>query len=143
VDVLVAAGVPGVEGCADEVCTATASSVARLKSSRCSGSSAVPRRTHRGGWWLRLGDGLVDLVHKNPPNRVSEMRKGERKVLGLEGVLGSHQCAEFRRRQWRKSAAAASNSCSLAAPHREGDGRGRRGGRGLYRSGLDGQLNRE
>jgi hypothetical protein len=87
-DVLVAAGVPGIEGCADEVCTATASSVARFKSSRCSGSSAVPRRTCRGGWWLRLGDGLVDLVHRNPPNRVNEMRKGERKVLGLEGGTG-------------------------------------------------------
>jgi hypothetical protein len=88
VGVLVAAGVPGVEEHADEVRTAAASPVARLKSSRWSGSSAVPRRTCRGGRWLRLGDGLVDLVHKNPPNRVSEMRKGERKGLGLEGGAG-------------------------------------------------------
>jgi hypothetical protein len=95
VDVLVVAGVPSVEGCADEVRTATASSVARLKSSRCLGSSAVPRRTCRGGWWLRLGDGLVDLVHENSPNRVSEMRKGERKVLGLEEGSGVSPVCRF------------------------------------------------
>jgi hypothetical protein len=86
--VLVIAGVPGVEGCADEVRTATVSSVARLKSSRWSGSWAVPHRICRGRWWLQLGDGLINLVHKNPPNYVSEMRKGERKGLGLEGGVG-------------------------------------------------------
>jgi hypothetical protein len=96
VGVLVAAGVLGIEERADEVRTAVVSLVARLKSSRWSGSSAFPHRICRGGRWLRLGDGLVDLAHKNPPNHVSEMRKGEKKGLGLEGVPGSHWCAEIR-----------------------------------------------
>jgi hypothetical protein len=135
VGVLVAAGVPGVEEDADEVRTAAASPVARLKSSRWSGSSVVPRQTCRGGRWLRLGDGLVDMVHKNPPNRVIEMRKGESKGLGLEGGAGVSLCAKIRRGQWRKSAAAARNSCSLAAPNREGKGREQRWGAGLYSGG--------
>jgi hypothetical protein len=49
VDVLVAAGAPGDEGRADEVRAATASTVARLKSSRCSALPAIPRRTCSSG----------------------------------------------------------------------------------------------
>jgi hypothetical protein len=43
----------------------------------------------------------------------------------------------------RKLRAPVSDSSSLAAPYREGKGGERRGGVGLYRSGLDGQLRRE
>jgi hypothetical protein len=85
VDVLVAAGAPGVEGRADEVRATMASMVAKLKSSRCLGSPAVPRRTCSSGRWLRLGDGFVDLVHEKSPNRVSEVRDEMRKLEVGEG----------------------------------------------------------
>jgi hypothetical protein len=85
VDVLIATGAPGVEGRADEVRATTAGMVARLKGLRCSDSPAVPRRTCRGGRWLWLEDGLVDLMHEKSPNHVSEVRKGGRKVQGPEG----------------------------------------------------------
>jgi hypothetical protein len=68
-----------------------------------------------GGRWLRLEDGLVDLMHKKSPNRVSEVRKGERKVRGPEGGSGISPGAGFRRKQWQKSDATVSNSSSLAA----------------------------
>jgi hypothetical protein len=39
-----------------------------------------------GGQWLRLEDRLVDLMHEKSPNRVSEVRKGERKARSREGA---------------------------------------------------------
>jgi hypothetical protein len=74
-DVLIAAGAPGDEGHADEVCAATASTVARLESLRCSDSPAVPRRTCSSRRWLWLEYDFVDLVHVKSPNRVREVRE--------------------------------------------------------------------
>jgi hypothetical protein len=80
VDVLVATGAPDDEGRADEVCAATASTVARLESSRCSDSPAVPHRTCSSRRWLRLEDDFVDLVHVKSPNRVREVREEMREL---------------------------------------------------------------
>jgi hypothetical protein len=54
----------------------------------CGGSTALrfPAGASGGGRWLRLGDLLVDLMHEKSPNRVSEVRKGGRKVRSREGA---------------------------------------------------------
>ena len=65
--------------------------IARLTTSRCSGSLAIPRRSCCCGRWRQVEEVRIDLVQLNMPKSVREMRKSKARRKGVEMGPGSDE----------------------------------------------------